>query len=265
MEMTTNSSKKRKKSQFREVTNVKKQHVMQGRKSENTHRATKLWIDLLKDFLTENKHPDISEVSNVDLPSILENFYVAVRSKRKVEIKQAEQSQNLEESEQENNNDDDEDCMYSNSTMKAIRAALNRFFKETRKIDISSDSNFIHANEIFQGLLKINKSKGRGTVVHKKPLSNEDLENLFNYFKESMSKPPNAQKLQEILLFYIIYFTGRRGRENLRVMKKNTFQVAQDSNGRRFIYQAIDESNKNHNEMDDDPSTQGRIYKMQGN
>ena len=80
--------------------------------------------------------------------------------------------------------------MYSNSTMKAMRAGLNRYFKEKRSIDISSDSQFIHTNEIFKGLLKINKESGRGTVVHKKPISNADMNKLFQYFKENMAKPP---------------------------------------------------------------------------
>ena len=47
-------------------------------------------------------------------------------------------------------------------------------------------------------------------------------------------------------------------------MKKDTFQVSEDSEGRKFIYQAIDESNKNHTEQDTDPTTQGRIYEMPG-
>ena len=79
-----------------------------------------------------------------------------------------------------------------------------------------------------------------------------------------MAARPNPRKLQEILLFYVIYFTGRRGRENLRSMTKSTFQIAQDPNGRHFIYQAVDESNKNHTEKDTDASFQGRIYELPG-
>ena len=31
-----------------------------------------------------------------------------------------------------------------------------------------------------------------------------------------MMKPPSAQNLQDIVIFNIIYYTGRRGQENLR-------------------------------------------------
>ena len=66
-------------------------------------------------------------------------------------------------------------------------------------------------------------------------------------------------------MFYIIYFTGRRGRENLRTMTKKTFQIGEDPDGRKFIYQAVDEGNKNHDENDDEPTTEAGIYETEGN
>ena len=77
-----------------------------------------------------------------------------------------------------------------------------------------------------------------------------------------MAKALDGRNLQEILLFYIIYFTGPRGRENLKTMTKDTLKIGQNPDGRKFIYQAIDESNKNHNETDTDPSTQACIYEI---
>ena len=262
---------KRKKSFFATVSDEQKQIVMKKRKKENTNKATKLWTNLLKDYLEDSGLPKVDDIPDADLPNIIENFYVAIRSKQKVEKEQKEcDSKKENEEESQNTVDGDEEdpskenCMYGSSTMRAIRSALNRYFRETRGIDITSDKPFIHCNEMFQGLLKINKEQGRGTVNHKQPICEEDMKKNFDYFKESMVSPPNAKSLQEILLFYIIYFTGRRGQENLRSMTKDHFQIAVDSDGKEYIYQAIDELNKNHSEDDTGPTTQARMYCIPG-
>ena len=58
-----------------------------------------------------------------------------------------------------------------------------------------------------------------------------------------------------------MYQTARRGRENIIAMTKNTFKVATDpDDGRRFLYQAVDESDKNHGVKDTSIANEGRIY-----
>ena len=47
-------------------------------------------------------------------------------------------------------------------------------------------------------------------------------------------------------------------------MTKNTFQVGEDPDGRQFLYQAVHEGNKNHDENDDEPTTEARIYEIEG-
>ena len=79
-----------------------------------------------------------------------------------------------------------------------------------------------------------------------------------------MSGPPNATLLQEIMLFNIIFYMGRCGRENLRNMKKDTFAIDRDETGRRFIFQQIDKADKNHSEQDTEMSNQACIYEIQG-
>ena len=153
--MEKKTENKRKISQFAVTTSDKKQKIMDGRKADNTNKATKLWIDVFKTFLSERNLPEVEEISDLDLPNAIEDFYVSLRSKRKLEEKEAKKS--IEDDKEDSQdtvsdlNDDNEDCMYSNSTMKAIRAALNRYFKDTRKIDITSNAAFINANGIFQG------------------------------------------------------------------------------------------------------------------
>ena len=62
------------------------------------------------------------------------------------------------------------------------------------------------------------------------------------------------------MLFNIIYYGGRRGRENLRNMTQGTYEIAKDPDGRRYIHQIIKEHDKNHKENDFQPSNEARIY-----
>ena len=71
-----------------------------------------------------------------------------------------------------------------------------------------------------------------------------------------MCGPPSAKRLQEFVLFNIIYYCGRRGRENLRNMTKKTFEIKKDHDGREYIVQVVKEIDKNHREEDSNPSNE---------
>lgn len=232
--------KKNKTARFKKVTSEKKEEIFDGRKRDSTKRATKLWMKCLNDYLAENDLPNSEEIETDQLPKVLEDFYVELRKA---------------------------DCEgeYKLSTLKCIRAAINRHYKEKRCLDILADKRFIRSNEMFQGVTRRAKFEGRGETQSKPAIEPEDLEALNTYFKEGLEGPPNAKKLQEIVLFHVIYQMGRRGRQNLRPMTKETFKVAADPDGRRYIYQAIKELDKNHNETYTDPSHDARIYEIPGN
>ena len=48
-------------------------------------------------------------------------------------------------------------------------------------------------------------------------------------------------------------------------MKKSTFAIAVDENGKKYIYQQEDEADKNHGPNDTTIANQGRIYEKPGN
>ena len=80
-----------------------------------------------------------------------------------------------------------------------------------------------------------------------------------------MDQPQNASNLQEIIIFYILFYMCRRGRENLRPMQKGTFAVATDPEvNKRYIYQAIDEADKNHKRHGTKIANQGKVYEITG-
>ena len=106
---------------------------------------------------------------------------------------------------------------------------------------------------MFQGVTKKGKREGRGEVDSKPPIEDEDMEKISQYFQRNMKGHPNPAKLQEMMLFNVIYYGRRRGHENLRNMVKNTFKIAVDGNNRKYIHQIIKEHDKNHTEKDLQP------------
>ena len=73
---------------------------------------------------------------------------------------------------------------------------------------------------------------------------------------------PDTKSLQYFVWFSIIFHLIRRGRENFRLQKKQSFSVSVDGAGRKYVYQHLDELDKNHRQNDDpfDSSGDGRIY-----
>lgn len=250
--MAENEPKKKKTSRFGTTNANEKQDILDKRKKPNTNRATKLWFTCFTDYLREKELPEVKDITNEDLPNILEQFYSEVRKK---EAKENPKNEAAVEG----------DRLYKNTSLKAIRGALARYFKEARCIDIISNEKFLRANQVFEGVQRINKEKGLGSIISKPPIDDSDLHRITEYFKAGMSGPPNPQLLQQCVLFYIVLYMCRRGRENLRDMTKDTFKLTKDAeDGRMYIFQAVDEADKNHSHKDTTNSNDGRIYEVPG-
>lgn len=146
-------SKMKKKSRFGSSNEEKCAEIIQQRSKPNTQKATKLWINCFTDYLAEKELPKIETLNRENLPKILEHFYAEVRKK---EIHA--HPDNAPE------NDGETGALYKNTTLKAIRGALARYFKDKLCIDIMSNEAFICSNQIFEGVTKINKSLGKGNI-----------------------------------------------------------------------------------------------------
>ena len=64
--------------------------------------------------------------------------------------------------------------------------------------------------------------------------------------------------------FEILYYLCRRGQENLRTMTKETFQPETDSTGNCYIFQKVEEMDKNHRDLNAGAVSQGRMYEQKG-
>ena len=240
---------------FAEVDLATKDKLLANRKAENTNKATKQWIHCVQAFLDQRKLSELKDIPDADLPKIIGDFYFSVRKKRI-----SEDGTEL--------SDDKKNKLkhYKNYSLKSGRAAINRYFKAERGIDIIGSDKFIQANEIFQAITRQGKEEGRGEIDSKEPIEDEDMKTLSKYFTELMDGPPNPCHLQDLVLFNIIYYCGRRrGCENLRYMTKDTFKINKDHDGRRYITQVIGECDKNHKEDDFTKSNCARIYENAGN
>lgn len=196
-------------------------------------------MNAFKAFLEEKGLPKPDDLSNEQLRDALHIFYPSIQKKDSSDMK--------------------------TSTLKGVRAAINPYYKDRRAIDIVSDPLFLEANEMFKGVLMKNKENGLGTVEHKKIMIKTDLDLIENHFSKALKNGPDPRLLMECNIFHIIYYFARRGRENLRKMTKQTFDIAKDpKNGCLFLYQKLDECDKNHKETDTKPSNEGRMYEIPG-
>ena len=118
-------------SHFKTVEQSDKQDILKNRKALNTNKATKCWVNCLMEYLLEKNYPVLEDITTDDLPSILSDFYTEV-SKKKSSYDGSKE--------------------YKNTTLKCIRSEINRYFRETRSLDIISDPRFISSNEMFQGM-----------------------------------------------------------------------------------------------------------------
>ena len=243
-------SKQTTKRGFKSITEDQIQSILDEKDPLNTKKSTKLWISCFSDYLEAKNYPKVEDVSTEDLLKILETFYTEVQKKHKSGDKE----------------NTDISSTYKNTTMRTIRAAIARFYREKRGIDIISNEHFIRANAVFTALQKINKKKGLGVVDRKVAMNEYDVQQLMEYFRTQIICDLNPRNLQNIVIFYILYYMCRLGRENLREMKQYTYAISTDlaDNNRKFIYQAVDEYDKNHNESDTTIANEGRIYEITG-
>ena len=224
---------------FGSTTDEEKKKIMEDRNAKNTNRATKTAITTFREYLTEKQLKPLEDITNEELPEILNNFYT--------------------EAKKTNGTD------YCVQSMKCIRAGINRYFKAERGLDIISNTDFVQANEMFRGVNRQKRIQGKGSTKPHAVIEKEDLEKMQNYFQHDVMNAPNPRKLQQCFVFNVIHYFCRRGRENLYNMTADTFAIETDNiSGRRYVYQAVDEFDKNHGVDTMTRANEARMYETTG-
>ena len=210
--------------------------MLEDKDSSSTKKATKQAIKVLREYCAEKRlSTQFEDKDKVELDNLLKQFYANARKK--------------------------DGTMYSKNTMNSIRYGLARYFMTEKKVNIVEDVAFGSSNKVFSALLTQLKRNGLSKVNHHPEITKDDLQKLYLSFDLNTPKG-----LQQKCMFDIMFHLVRRGRENLREQTKETFAIAVDSQNRRYVYQAVDELDKNHRENDDphDSTKDGRMYEQAG-
>ena len=135
---------------------------------------------------------------------------------------------------------------YSKSSYINIRAAINRHLQSpphSRQINIAHDRPFMSANHVFVGLLKDLKARGLDQTTHKTAISSEDMRKLY---ASGVLSEDNPRSLQCKVFVELMLHFGRRGREGLRDMRKDSIVIKVDGSGKSYATMAYNEHSKNH-------------------
>lgn len=218
--------------------NVEECHIaklLDEKDSVSTKRTINRSVSLFRTFLIEKRGSgDFEGLSKQELNENLRLFYVSIRTKSGTNLKV--------------------------SSLNSIKYGLSKYLKDNCKIDIHG-SEFHESKVVFKAAITDIKKKGFGSVDHKPAISTEDLNKLFN--SETIVFNVNTPcGLQSKVWFDLMFYLCRRGRENLRKMTKETFGIETDAIGREYVFQAIDEADKNHgsNAAPNETIGEGRMY-----
>jgi hypothetical protein len=131
---------------------------------------------------------------------------------------------------------------YSKSSYKNLRAGLQRYlisppFK--REINLTSDKEFTAANQVYDGYMVALREEGKDISQNKAALQPGDIEKLYsNVFSD------NPRGLQYRIFYEVGIHFGRRGREGLRELKKDSFIIRSDDEGLEYVQMAYNEKEK---------------------
>ncbi len=220
---------------FKNSSKEERDKILAGRNSESTNKATKSILKIFAQYGQEKNIPSLDEISEDNLPDILFTFYLYQQ----------------------------DGAEYKLSSIKCIRAGLNRHLKETRNIDIIADVWFTKTNELFCGVAAKARKEGCGCVSNFPVIEDEDLKQIGDYFA-GVETECNPKKLQNAVMFCIMYHLCHRGHQNMTQLKMSTFDIGTNEQGKKFIFQVKDEMDKNHKEDTTDAANEGKMYENPG-
>lgn len=118
---------------------------------------------------------------------------------------------------------------------------------------------FLAANKVFKGKLRKLKKLGYDTThSYRDVLSSTEMDKIYNeYFMPNIYHNPRV--LQHKVYFDLSYHMARRGKQNLRKLSKESFQIQKTPQGQEYVELTFNEATKkcqgdemNHNPHDGD-------------
>ncbi|XP_049584860.1 uncharacterized protein [Syngnathus scovelli] len=181
------------------------------RLSDNTRLATRYAVRIFREYLRDRaRSPDFESLDKAELCALLRSFYAEARSKS--------------------------GQLYSKSSLVSIRSSLNRYLNEPphcRTLDLTKDPELRGANLTLAAVIRQLEERGGGPVVQKQAIARSDLCRLYESSMFDASTPPGL--LNKVWFETCMYFSTR-GREKQRELRKDSFALAADEQGRKFVY-----------------------------
>ncbi|KAL5006936.1 hypothetical protein ScPMuIL_015742 [Solemya velum] len=159
----------------------------------------------------------------------------------------------------------DKDSMNTKKSTQLSIRCFRSFLQEQNGTDVEFEAYTLDRLNSSLKSFYVGARKTDGTHYKKTALQNIqcDLKKLYSG-DTPVFDINTPYGLQRKVWFDLTLYLCRRGRENLKEMKKETFKVAVDDSGRKFVYQNIEEMDKNHRADNENAVTEGRMYKIQG-
>ena len=134
---------KQKKFNFKQRKDEEKEKLLTEKDKRNTQVATDRAIAHFDHFLQAKSYGELQslDLGTIKLNDILLDYYCSIQPQKVT-----------------NENDD----KYSAQAMKCMRAALNRYFRKEKGIDIVKDEACIKANEMFKEVCVQSKKAEKG-------------------------------------------------------------------------------------------------------
>ncbi|KAI3368716.1 hypothetical protein L3Q82_025411 [Scortum barcoo] len=187
------------------------QRSERNRLSENTRLATRYAVRIFREYLSEKaQSPDFETLDKEALCGVLRSFYAEARSKS--------------------------GQLYSKSSLISIRSSLNRYLNEPpycRTLDLTKDPELRSANLTLAAVIRRLEEQGAGPVVQKQAITRSDLRKLYESSVFNTDTPFGL--LNKVWFETCMYFCTR-GRENQRELEEDSFGLAVDEDGRKFVY-----------------------------
>jgi hypothetical protein len=139
---------------------------------------------------------------------------------------------------------------YSKSSLVGIRSAISRHMTSppyNKKLSLMKDSDFITSNHVFTGLIKMLKRDGKDVTIHKKAISEGNIQKLYTSGVFGLEDPVS---LQNKVFWDIMLNFARRGQEGLDILTRQSYGKFQDDKGHSFYKMMYNESNKTHHGVD---------------
>ena len=202
--------------------------------SENTKKQIKFSIRVFEEYLqaVNLTLDEVEQLPNSELDSLLSRFYGSVRTSKGE--------------------------YYSKKSMQAIRFGLQRHFVSAKLVDIIAHADFVNSKKTFKSMMAVIKKEGKGSVKHKEAITREDMVTIQEYF--DLNKPDDLQ--DKVFMDVMIYFCNR-GRENLRQMTPDQFEITGEPGSRSITKK--DTLTKNNRENHDETSQGGVMTEIPGN